>query len=286
MRKRVPFLIAATLVVLAACASKERVAGDSGAAQAGQADLSPNVVTVHAKDFAFDMPGEIPSGVTTFQFVNDGPNFHHMQIVRLDSGKTFADFDNAMKAKAPPPGWMVFVGGPNAPDPGSQSNATMDMTPGEYAVLCFVDIPGRVPHFTKGMVHALSVKPAAGPTASTPAADIAITLVDYGFTLSAPFTAGKHTISLVNDAMQDHEIEIVRLAPGKTAKDFLDWADKLQGPPPGSGIGGVAGLAHGLTASFNIDLTPGDYLLVCFAPDAKDGKPHFLHGMMHVEKVS
>ena len=31
-----------------------------------------------------------------------------------------------------------------------------------------------------------------------------------------------------------------------------------------------------LTASF----TPGDYTLLCFVPDAKDGKPHIAHGMV------
>ena len=28
-----------------------------------------------------------------------------------------------------------------------------------------------------------------------------------------------------------------------------------------------------------VDLAPGNYGLICFIPDAKDGKPHFMHGM-------
>jgi hypothetical protein len=36
---------------------------------------------------------------------------------------------------------------------------------------------------------------------------------------------------------------------------------------------------------FTADLTPGEYLLICFLPDAKDGKPHFVHGMMQQIKV-
>ena len=27
------------------------------------------------------------------------------------------------------------------------------------------------------------------------------------------------------------------------------------------------------------DFQPGRYALLCFIPDAKDGKPHFVHGM-------
>ena len=42
----------------------------------------------------------------------------------------------------------------------------------------------------------------------------------------------------------------------------------------------------GGAAYVTVDFTPGDYAFVCFLPDAKDGKPHFEHGMVkqvHVE---
>jgi hypothetical protein len=29
-----------------------------------------------------------------------------------------------------------------------------------------------------------------------------------------------------------------------------------------------------------LTLTAGEYGLLCFIPDAKDGKPHFVHGMI------
>jgi hypothetical protein len=35
-----------------------------------------------------------------------------------------------------------------------------------------------------------------------------------------------------------------------------------------------------------VDLPAGDYALVCFIPDDKDGKPHFVHGMAKQTKVS
>lgn len=28
-----------------------------------------------------------------------------------------------------------------------------------------------------------------------------------------------------------------------------------------------------------LDLAPGRYAILCFLPDGKDGKPHFVHGM-------
>ena len=79
---------------------------------------------------------------------------------------------------------------------------------------------------------------------------------------------------------------LARLAPGKKAEDLPAWVEKPNGPPPGEPIGGVPAIAKGATAYVTVDFTPGDYAFVCFLPDAKDGKPHFTHGMVkqvHVE---
>ena len=45
-------------------------------------------------------------------------------------------------------------------------------------------------------------------------------------------------------------------------------------------------LENGMRATFTADLTAGDYGLICFVPDAKDGKMHLEHGMMKNFKVS
>jgi hypothetical protein len=53
----------------------------------------------------------------------------------------------------------------------------------------------------------------------------------------------------------------------------------MQGPPPAMPLGGVAPLGKGRSTTVSLDLTPGSYGMVCFLPDAKDGKPHSMHGM-------
>ena len=42
----------------------------------------------------------------------------------------------------------------------------------------------------------------------------------------------------------------------------------------------------GSHAFIELDLKPGSYGLLCFVPDAKDGKPHAAHGMMRVFTVT
>ena len=237
------------------------------------------VVRVSGEDFKFDAPNVIPAGLTEFRFLNKGPAFHHMQIVRLSGGKTVDDLRAALANPGPPPAWMKEVGGPNAPSPGIEANATLMLEPGNYALVCFVDIGGP-PHFMKGMIKGLTVEPAKTAVAAAPKADITATLVDYNFKLSSPVRAGNHTIRVYNAGPQAHEIELVRLAPGVSAADFMKWFDKMQGPPPGKALGGIASLATGMSQYFNADFTPGNYALICFVPDAKDGKPHFAHGMI------
>jgi hypothetical protein len=184
MRPTSVALAASCVMLAAACGSGDKSASTAAAA--------PPVVTIHAKDFAFDAPSEITAGVTTFRLMNDGPGLHHMQIVRLDSAKTADEFLAAMKKPGPPPAWATFITGPNVPMAGGESNATLDMPAGAYVILCLVDIPDGTPHFTKGMFKSLTVKPAAvGAVAVVmPAADIAITLQNYAFILSTPITAG------------------------------------------------------------------------------------------------
>ena len=97
--------------------------GSPGTASASLASFDPatHVAVVHGKDFSFDAPDSITAGWTTFRFVNDGPGLHHLQIIRLDGGKTMADFaaavQDADKNHAPPPAWIIDAGGPNAPNP-------------------------------------------------------------------------------------------------------------------------------------------------------------------------
>ncbi len=289
---RVPklsYLIAGSALLVVGCGRGGQVpaSGDSTAATPAAAPAAPTVVTIHATEYAFTGPQQVPAGWTTFQLINDGAMLHHLAIVRLDSGKTVTDLRQALQHPGPPPRWMVPVGGPNAPEPHSQSNATVDLVPGQYAFLCFVDVPGGVPHFAKGMSMPFTVTAAAASSAAAPTPDVVVTLSDYRFDVRGPVTAGRRTF-LVQTArgQQPHELELVRLEPGKTPADVVAWVLKPQGPPPGHPLGGAAPAAAGGGVYFTADLTSGKYALMCFVPDAKDGKPHIQHGMVQTLDVT
>ena len=286
---RVPALVAAFALTATACTSQQ-------AAQAAQTSektdsiavvsaAAPNVLVVKTSDYAFDAPDSTRAGLTTIRLVtNAGNEMHQVGLIRLDSAKTPADLFNAMKAPGPMPKWAVEVAGVNPPAPGQTAEATLILEPGSYLLVCLVPSADGVPHIAKGMSRPLVVTGAQVAAAPLPG-DLQIRLTDYAFGLSAPLTAGSHVIRVINDGQQSHEVMVVRLAPGKTAAQVAAWVEKMDGPPPGEPLSGVAGLGVGQSASFPLTLTPGDYGLICFIPDAKDGKPHYAHGMLHQFKV-
>ena len=244
------------------------------------------VVTVHASEFAFTAPKSIAAGQTTFRLVNDGKQLHHITIFKLEQGKTLKDLEAAMKSDGPPPAWLVSVGGPNAAVPGATIDATLDLAAGNYVLACLIPSPGdETPHMMKGMVAPLTVSASGGVTqaggtyAPTPAPDVHLVVKDYGFAFSKPITAGKHTVHVMNEGPQEHEVIMLKLAPGKHVADFNSWAlTGMKGPPPAMPIAGMAGMAKGRTGIFTDDFTPGTYAITCFVP-APDKKMHSEHGM-------
>ncbi len=241
-------------------------------------------VTLVADDYSVASPDTIEAGAVTLRLVNKGKEFHHIWVARLKQGKTVEDLLGAMKTHGPLPAWVRDMGGPNAPAPGGESNATVNLAPGSYVVACLIPSADGVPHIMKGMVRPLRVVAAKNPAAD-PVGDVTMVLHDYSFTLSRPLTAGRHLVEVRNNGAQPHEIELVRLAPGKTAQEVLAWVHKPEGTPPGLPLGGVAPLGRGGVNWFEVDVEPGKYALICFLPDMKDGKPHFLHGMVQEIEV-
>ena len=283
-------------VVIAACAVKEApnsAAADTTAAARASAAATPataNVVHVTAKDYTLTAPDTIPAGLTTLHLMNEGKEGHQAQLLKLTDGKTYADMVAGMKAMkpgAPPPSWIVPVGGPNAAPPGGTSAATQTLEPGNYALVCYIPAADGVPHIMKGMSRGLVVVPSTTAAAPEPTPTTTLTLSDYKFDFSSPLKSGENIVRVENTADQPHEVVLFKLPPGKTFKDFQAWLPVSEKtPPPAIPYGGVVGQVKGGHAFFTATLDAGDYVLVCFFPDAKDGKPHFVHGMVQAVKVT
>lgn len=235
---------------------------------------------IRARDYHFDIADTVDAGLTNIRLVNEGPELHHVQLVRLEDGHTVDELTAALAAGEPWPAWAIDAGGPNTPMGPGENSALVELEPGTYGLLCVIPSPDGTPHIMKGMVRQFTVRP-TGPSADLPAADLVMTLDDYSFATDGQITAGEQTIRIQNNAAQSHEVVFVRLEPGKTWQDFAAFAMDPQGPPPGVIVGGITGIARGRVNQTTVAFEPGQYALLCFVPDAGDGRPHIAHGMAH-----
>jgi hypothetical protein len=254
-------------------------AGCLGSAAAGEAG-PVQVIEVHARDFAFEAPDTVRAGLTTIRLANRGHELHHVQLLRLGASHDFAEFQDSVAAGGRLPEWAEPVGGPNVPG-AVPTLVTLRLIEGTYAMICLIPSPvDGQSHFRKGMVHRLVVLPAPGGSAAEPRADIRIELHDYAFALDPLLPAGRHLIRVHNGGGQRHELVLFRLAEGRTPEDFLAWAFRLIGPPPGTPSGGTTAMVPGGVNYIPVDLVPGEYALVCFAHNPGDTLSHASHGMV------
>lgn len=248
----------------------------------------PPEVTITAKEYAFEVPASIGGGVVTVKLSNTGQEPHMAQLIRLNDGVTFDQLQAALQAGDPGAALSLVsvAGGIYTTPPGATQAATLDLKAGDYAVMDFGAGEDQVPYMVKGMLQPFKVT--AGSSSAEPASDVAVTLKEYSFEMPTELKAGSHTFKVSNQGTQPHEILLLKLAEGKTMADVQAALSNPEsgGPPPGDMVGGALAIGPGLRSWTTLELTPGNYMAICFIPDSGDGKSHLEHGMMMPIKVN
>ncbi|MFZ5876426.1 MAG: hypothetical protein ACOYXU_08460 [Nitrospirota bacterium] len=103
---------------------------------------------------------------------------------------------------------------------------------------------------------------------------------EYGFRGADRVEPGLANLQVVNAGKQPHQMQLVKLEAGHTAADFAAAAKTNPRRLPNWSrlVGGPNGAVAGERTSTLQFLAPGDYVLVCWLPDA-GGTPHFSLGM-------
>lgn len=293
-----PSLWLATALLSSACTAEP-----DGSRQPGTS-AAPEVVTLSATDGAFQAPDTIDAGWSTFRFSNRGTDIHYAHFVQLDSGRTVPDlvaaYAEAIRTSGPRPKWVTRFGGPGGAAPSDSATVTQHLEPGSYVLICPVEDPAGNPHFGKGEVRTLVVRP-AGPNAQGPDAaptpTVSIQLLDFAFTLEDSLTAGEHTIRVANAGAEPHDLVLLKLAPGTTAEQLVEAmnperarrnGESAAPPPPfetlASIAGGIAVIRPGMEVFFTTTLSPGEYVILCMTT-APDGRSHIEHGMVRQVRV-
>ena len=272
---------------LSGCQSADR------APDAGRAAAETHVVEVAARDYAFDMAAEIPSGWTTFRMSNEGEEHHFFLLTRLPEGKTIADYGTDVgmafgaawdalrtgamdKAEAGQllggllPQWYgsaKAMGGVGLVAPGRVAQTSLNLEPGNYVVECYMKAPDGVFHSVLGMVRALTVTEDSSGAAA-PVADMTITLSNHEIAVDGKPAAGRHTVAVRfvehPEIGLGNDVHLARLTGEQNVGDvapWMDWMeiDGLEAPAPVEFLGGAQEMPAGYTAYFTVDLEPGRY---------------------------
>jgi hypothetical protein len=276
-RRIVPGLVgAAALVAVLGC---QVVKPPVDAPVASASGISRSV-EFDASDYTFNTPDSLPSGITTIRLINRGHEPHHAQLLRLNDGVTFDDFTAALQQEGEGALRLVSgAGGPGAVDPTGESEVTLDLKPGMYALACFISGPDGVPHLMKGMLKPIQVTDASDAPAP-PEIQGTFTMKDFTFDMPDTLPPGRQTYAVVNAGPQMHELNVLKLAPGKTSQDVIDWANAPAGPPPFEADGGMNAFSADGSGYMTLDLQPGTYVAICNVPDPASGQPHAHLGMI------
>lgn len=261
-----------------------------GSAVAGTASNATGAIPtldIEAFDYGFNTIGSVPGGPTLVRLRNTGKENHHAQLIRLRSGATHEQLLAALPKGEP----AIFAltenaGGPGAVAGGGTSEVITTLQGGDYALICYIPSPmDGIRHFAKGMILPLRITaaPASAAAVRLPETVGTVVMRDFAFTLPVgTVKPGRSYWTVVNEGVQPHEFNIVRLQPGKTPADITAFfAGPPMGPPPFVSAGGFNGVERGGGGIAVLDLQAGEYAAICNIPDMNgSGRSHLQLGMI------
>lgn len=223
--------------------------------------LPERVIEVNAGDYFFEAPDTLDAGVVTLRLWQRGRDFHNLELVRLDSGHTLAEWHRAAVAHHLP-SWAVNLGGPGFAQPGGSANATLLVEPGTYLLTCSVGSARTVDslyHVWRGMVRPIHVR-ASRLSREMPRPDIVARITDGGVEFSGTMEDGRRLLRVENADTVVREFSVTHVLPGHTVAEALAWRRRMGTPEPDTLVGGLADLAPGRVLLTTITFHPGDHI--------------------------
>lgn len=301
-------LLAAGVLLLTACGEKKQAAQEAAPAkpaETAESEPQPYVVEIRAVGKTFEAPDEIPSGWTTFKFVNASGMIHFAIIdvppagidAQVMSDTVMQPFQEAMDvmnagdeeavnaAFARFPAWigeLARAGGPGLLSPGLTGQTTVYLNPGHYILECYVKSDG-VFHSTSpgdgkiGMMADLVVTESQNHV-TEPEANMTLAVTNHGYEISeGAIRPGWNTIRvefLEQQALPSfvgNDAHLMRVDDEQSialADAWMDWRtrDGLQDPAPVTFLGGINDLPAESYGYFTVNLEPGGYAFIAEMP--------------------
>ncbi len=258
-------------------------------APAGSIPSSLPTLTVMAMDYNFKIPATVKAGMMVVNFINDGKEPQELSFLRMNEGVTVQQFKTALE-KDPATSFALtkWHGGVATIMAGQSERAVVTLDPGQYVLACFVESPNGLPHFIEGMFTPFKVVMASA-SQTQPTADGEAIIKNFSYTLPT-IHSGTMILKVTNQDPMAHEMNLLKLADGKTMQDVMAFLHKKKGPPPLNAktygpapytyAGGAQPIEHGMSVWVELNLQPGTYVALCFVPDPQTHLSHVDEGMI------
>lgn len=268
------------------------------ASRAGAA--SSNTLTVKASEYTYQLKGSPKAGWTQINFDNTGVEDHMMAVMKLKKGTKAAQLKQAFTSNDESAfndiadtskGDPTLPGTPGLLGPGQKTTTLTNIPAGTYGIACFVTAPDGSPHAAHGMYKIFTVK--GKSTFKPPTDGVAdVSLSDTAITAPTGDAPRSATVKVTNTGTKAHDLQLVKLATGKTLDEAKAYFDTLlstgkapAGDAPGTLVGGVVGVApNGGVAYVEWTLPAGTYGYVSTEGDApNDDYTAGLHGTFTIK---
>ncbi len=246
-----------SLLLVAACSKESAPPGTTGAA------TSDTPVSIVATDSGFTLPDTLHSGLNHLVYENRGNEIHECMFIKLPDGMSAADYVAQVKSGISFPEGAKDCAGPGLASPGTRVEMWVPLEEGNYITGCWI-----ADHMTERRPAGFVVHGAAQPPVSPPREDVIVRMLDFQFVLSGPIKRGEQTIRYETVGPSMHEVDIVRLAEGRSVDDVRNWfRNQERDPLPGTIAAGCMD-SHDLTRVSWVRHTfePGRYVLWCDMP--------------------
>ena len=269
----------------------------------------PYRVEVKATDFAFQAPDTLPSGWITFVLNNEkGHQVHELSLARIPKEISYQTYLNKFnggwaallkelqegkinhseiykRAGELLPKWadsVAYITARGLVSPGRSAEKTLYLSPGNYALECWVKTQDGIIHIRRGMTKLLTITddPANSPE---PSPDSHITLDKDKIETKWNATLGKHTfaLNLKTDAEGNavhNDIHLIKLGESTDLKEVNKWLDwyhvgGLRNPAPAEFLGGTSTYYSnpGDQAYFSLTIKkPGKYAWIVQTPEGEE----------------
>ncbi len=265
-------------------------------------------ITVISRGMNFELPKKIKSGWQTFRYENRSGDTHFFILEKLPPGKSLQDsekeiipvfvdamnlinsgnMEQGLKKFEELPEWFFnikFLGGAGLISPGETAQTTLNLSPGNYLIECYVKMPDGTFHSAMGMLEEIEVLPVKTKMQEPKAENTINISTENGIVLTRTPASGKQRFQVnfldqkAYENFVGHDVNLVRYKSEKDLKalnEWLNWlaVDSFKSPTPENleFLGGVQDLPAGETAYFTATLAPGNYALVAEIPDPASRK--------------